>query len=70
MSALASETISEQTVGTIAIRHLRFTGGNGARVPAHLFEPRQGSSPRPAVIVQHGANTSKDDFYIQAPARR
>jgi dienelactone hydrolase len=70
MSALELETIGEQTVGVVLIRHLRFTGGEGVRVPAYLFEPMQGSKPRPAVIVQHGANTSKDDFYIQSPARR
>lgn len=70
MSALDLEIIDEQTTGAVGIRHFRFTGGDGVRVPAYLFEPVRSSNPRPAVIVQHGANTSKDDFYIQAPARR
>ena len=34
------------------------------------FSSRTRTTPGPAVVIQHGANTSKDDFYIQAPARR
>jgi dienelactone hydrolase len=70
MSALALETLGTQTVGDLTIERLRYDGADGARVPAHLFQPRAPRAGRPAVILQHGANTSKDDFYIQAPARR
>jgi dienelactone hydrolase len=67
---LARETLARREVGDVAIEHLRYTGANGARVPAYLFTPRARAALGPAVILQHGANTSKDDYYIQAPARR
>ena len=70
MSALALETLSQETTGAIIIEHVRYTGAAGARVPACLFRPRAQSGAGPALILQHGANTSKADFYIQAPARR
>ncbi len=61
---------NRREIGTIALEHLRYTGGDGARVPACLIRPVEIGAPGPAVILQHGANTSKDDDYIQAPARR
>jgi dienelactone hydrolase len=64
------ETRDEHVEGDVLIRTLRYTGGNDARVPAVLLAPATGDGPRPALIVQHGANTSKDDYYVQAPARR
>jgi len=67
---LVPETLDERVVGGVRVRHLRFTGGNGARVPARLFQPPELAAPGPAVILQHGANTSKDDLYIAAPAKR
>ena len=67
---LVPETLDERMVGGVRVRHLRFTGGNGARVPARLFQPAELRAPAPAVILQHGANTSKDDLYIAAPAKR
>lgn len=69
-AALDIETRDRREVGSIALEHLRYTGGDGARVPACLIRPVEVGTPRPAVILQHGANTSKDDDYIQAPARR
>lgn len=70
MSALAPETLSQETTGAITIEHLRYTGAANVRVPACLFRPRAPEGAGPALILQHGANTSKADFYIQAPARR
>lgn len=71
MPALDVETLGREAVGAIAITRLRYTGGAGARVPACLVAPlAPPAGPMPAVILQHGANTSKDDHYIQAPARR
>jgi uncharacterized protein len=67
---LDPETLDRQTVGAVTIEHLRYTGAEGVRVPAYRFQPRDADGPQPAVILQHGANTSKDDDYIQAPARR
>ena len=67
---LALEILDERRVGGVVIEHLRFTGAGGARVPAHRFRRREPPASAPAVILQHGANTSKDDYYIQAPARR
>jgi dienelactone hydrolase len=67
---LDTETIAEETAGEIVIRRLRYTGGAGARVPACLLQPAARAPAGPAVILQHGANTGKDDQYIQAPARR
>ena len=70
MSALALETLSRETTGAITIEHLRYTGAANVRVPVYLFRPREADGSGPALILQHGANTSKADFYIQAPARR
>ena len=67
---MSPEIIDHRTAGAIAIQRLRYTGGGSARVPAYLFEPRARDGVGPALILQHGANTSKEDFYIQAPARR
>ena len=71
--ALDVELLDDHVEGEVWLRRLRFTGGEGARVPALLLQPaeaRENPPPRPAVIVQHGANTGKDDYYVQAPARR
>ena len=67
---LGVEAVGADVVGDVRIHHLRYAGGHGARVPADLFQHRAAEGARPAVILQHGANTSKDDLYIQAPARR
>ena len=67
---MAIETVGEEHVGDVRIRQLRYDGGGGVAVPAYLFQSRTRTAAGPAVVIQHGANTSKDDFYIQAPARR
>jgi len=67
---LVPETIRRKTLGALTITHLRYAGGSGARVPACLLQADRSDGAGPAVILQHGANSSKDDFYIQAPARR
>ena len=64
------ETRAERVEGDVRIRTLRYAAGDGARVPAVLLSPASGTTTGPAVVIQHGANTSKDDYYIQAPARR
>jgi dienelactone hydrolase len=70
VSALVLETLSRETTDVITVEHVRYTGAAGGRVPACLFRPRAESSAGPALILQHGANTSKADLYIQEPARR
>jgi uncharacterized protein len=64
------EMVDDHVEGDVRLRRFRYAGGDGAHVPAVLLQPVTVADPRPAVIVQHGANTSKDDYYIQAPARR
>ncbi|MCC6848099.1 MAG: alpha/beta fold hydrolase [Deltaproteobacteria bacterium] len=56
--------------GGVRMRRIRFAGAGGAEVPAILWQPADARAPAPAVVLQHGANTSKEDAYIQAPARR
>src|SRR5262249_45123691 len=70
VGAAAVEIIDEQHVGAITITRLRYPGADEDPVPAALFRPRESRAPGPAVMIQHGANTSKEDFYVQAPARR
>ena len=65
-----AEILDTRVEGAVRLTRLRYEGGDGARVPAVLLQPEHGDDPRPAVILQHGANTGKDDYYIQAPARR
>lgn len=64
------EIADERVEGEVRIRRLRYAGGDGAQVPAMLLQPATIATPGPALVLQHGANTSKDDYYIQAPARR
>jgi dienelactone hydrolase len=64
------EWLDERVEGEVRLRRLRYIGGENARIPAVLLQPATGGEPQPAVILQHGANTGKDDYYIQAPARR
>jgi dienelactone hydrolase len=64
------ELLDERVEGEVRLSRLRYAGGEAARVPAVLLQPASGAATGPAVILQHGANTGKDDDYIQAPARR
>ena len=64
------ELLDEHIEGGVRLRRIRYTGGEHVRVPAVLLQPATGDGSRPAMILQHGANTGKDDYYIQAPARR
>jgi hypothetical protein len=64
------ELIDDRVEGEVRIRRLRYVGADDARVPAVLLQSATLDAPGPAVVLQHGANTSKDDYYIQAPARR
>lgn len=66
----AFELVDERVEGEVRLRKLRYPGGAGAIVPAVLIQPASLATDAPAVVIQHGANTSKDDYYIQAPARR
>jgi dienelactone hydrolase len=68
--APAVEVLDDHVEGDVRLRRLRYTGGGDARVPAVLLQPATVAGMGPAVILQHGANTSKDDYYIQAPGRR
>jgi dienelactone hydrolase len=68
--AAAHETIDVQTAGAITIERLRYPGAEDTPVPATLFRPREATGRGPALIIQHGANTSREDYYVQAPARR
>jgi hypothetical protein len=69
-SPIAADVVAEELAGDVRIRRIRYRGHEDVAVPAYLLQPREGTTPGPAVVIQHGANTSKDDFYIQAPARR
>jgi len=64
------ETLGEEQVGDVNIRRIRYPGGGGVPVLGYVLQSRTQTTPGPAVVIQHGANTSKDDFYIQSPARR
>jgi len=68
--SLDVETREQLVEGELRIARLAFTGANGARVPAVLLAPARRDREGPGIILQHGANTSKDDYYIQAPGRR
>lgn len=64
------ETVDERVEGDVRTRRLRYADANGAPVPALVWQPAAPRASAPAVVLQHGANTSKEDYYIQAPARR
>lgn len=66
----AIELVDERIEGDVRLRRVRYPGGDGAIVPAVVLQPATLAASAPAVVLQHGANTSKDDYYIQAPARR
>lgn len=68
--ALDVETLADTVEGGVRVRRIRYTGGEGARVPAVLWRSEAHAATGPALILQHGANTSKDDQYIRGPARR
>lgn len=65
-----AEILDAHVEGAVRLTRLRYAGGDGAQVPAVLLQPENADGAQPAVILQHGANTGKDDYYIQAPARR
>ncbi|MCC6765831.1 MAG: alpha/beta fold hydrolase [Deltaproteobacteria bacterium] len=62
--------VDERVEGDVRVRRVRYAGAGGIRVPAILWQPANATASAPAVVLQHGANTSKEDYYIQAPARR
>ncbi len=62
--------VDERVEGDVRVRRVRYAGADGGPVPAILWQPADARSSAPAVILQHGANTSKEDYYIQAPGRR
>ena len=63
------EDVIEETHGYRKL-HVTFSSTHGEGVPATVYLPRDGEGPFPALLLQHGASTSKDDFYIQQPCRR
>ncbi len=70
MTGADVELIDDRVEGDVRLRRVRYAGADGLAVPAVLLQPAAAIDPAPAVILQHGANTSKDDYYIRAPARR
>lgn len=50
--------------------HVTFASTHNEMVPATVHLPRGGGGPWPAILLQHGGNTKKDDHYIQQPSRR
>jgi dienelactone hydrolase len=64
------DAVDDRVEGDLRIRRVRYVGASGVRVPAILWQPAGAGALAPAVVLQHGANTSKEDYYIQAPARR
>jgi dienelactone hydrolase len=65
-----ADIVDDHVEGDVRLTRLRYDGRAGARVPAVLARPASASGAGRALVLQHGANTSKDDYYIQAPARR
>jgi dienelactone hydrolase len=47
-----------------------YSSAHRQRVPATVYLPKGVDGPRPAALLQHGASTTKDDYYIQQPSRR
>ena len=62
--------VDDRIEGDVRIRRLRYRGFANDEVPALVWQPASAPTAAPAVVLQHGANTSKEDYYIQAPARR
>jgi dienelactone hydrolase len=65
-----ADIVDDHVEGEVRLTRLRYDGGAGAAVPAVLLRPANANASGRALILQHGANTGKDDYYIQAPARR
>ena len=65
----AMEEVVEETDEYTKL-HVTFASTHDEVVPATLHLHRQQSGLRPALLLQHGASTKKDDHYIQQPARR
>lgn len=64
----AEETVHDELGGPRRV-HFRIASTRGERVPGHLWLP-PGAGPHPAVILQHGAGSSKEDASIARPAAR
>ena len=52
--------------GTHVREKVVFDGPDGASVPAYLALPASASGPHPVVILQHGLNGSKEDFWTES----
>ncbi len=63
------EEVAEEGDGYTKL-HVSFASIHNERVPATMYLPRGHDGPRPALLLQHGASTTKDDYYIQQPSRR
>lgn len=66
---LETEEGKPEDQGGVRRLHFRITSIHGERVPGHLRLP-PGMGPHPAVILQHGAGSKKEDAYIAGPAAR
>jgi len=42
---------------------------NGERVPGLMFLPRESEGKLPLVLIQHPATASKDDYFVEEPAK-
>jgi dienelactone hydrolase len=67
---VGTEIVDDRIAGDVRVRRLRYAGAADVAVPALLWQPTSPRVSAPAVILQHGANTSKEDYYVQAPAQR
>jgi len=60
----------EQTIERSVCRRSFTVHRGDRRIPGVLYEPAEGPSPRPVVLVGHGASATKDAPYVVAMARR
>ena len=52
------------------LREVRFSFDlNGERVPGLMFLPRDPEGDLPLVLIQHPATASKDDYFVEEPAK-
>ena len=60
--------MTEQLVGDL--RHLRFSfEADGERVPGMAYLPAEDAGPFPLVLIQHPGTGSKDDYFVDEPAK-
>lgn len=59
---------SESLVGDLRRIEFSFVAG-GERVPGVIYVPGEDDGPFPLVLIQHPATSSKDDYFVDEPAK-